>query len=45
MKDHINLGEIKKVGKGTNNQFIMLEKTDNVSGYGLGGRSIWNVFC
>lgn len=27
MKVHINLGELKKLGKGSINQFIMLEKT------------------
>lgn len=27
MKDLINLGELKKIGKGTINQFIMLEKS------------------
>lgn len=26
MKDHINLGELKKIGKGTINHFIMFEK-------------------
>lgn len=27
MKDHINLGELKKIDKGTINQFIMSEKS------------------